>query len=403
MLGLERDELIGERQQPHGVGPDSGPDIEHAAADPGRATVDNPRVVGLRPRHRIEVVGERGGHAWEDRGMRVCVLTTSYPRTPEDVAGRFVAEAVEQVRAAGVEVDVVSPASFRHFGIAFGGGIVQNLRARPWLVVALPAFLVAYALAARRAARDADVVHAHWIPSGIAALATGKPFVLQVWGTDVELARRAPRLARPVVRRARLVIAASAFLAEQARLLGAEDVRVIPNGVGIPEEAGEADDPPHVLYVGRLSEEKGILEFLEATAGMPRVIVGDGPLRGRVPEAVGFVPHDLLGPYYERAAVVCVPSRREGYGVVAREAMAYGRAVVATSVGGLAEALSGGETGLLVPPGDTAALHAAIERLLDDRELRSRLGRAARAHAQEAFPWSAYVAGVREAYGQTPA
>ncbi len=80
---------------------------------------------------------------------------------------------------------------------------------------------------------------------------------------------------------------------------------MIPNGVEIPEHVGEPDDPPHVLFVGRLSEEKGILEFLEATEGMPRVIVGDGPLRDRVPEAVGFVPHAELGPYYERAAVVC--------------------------------------------------------------------------------------------------
>jgi glycosyltransferase involved in cell wall biosynthesis len=335
--------------------------------------------------------------------MRVCVLTTSYPRSADDVAGRFVAEAVEHVRAAGVDVNVVSPADFPHFGIAFGGGIVQNLRAKPWRLFAVPLFLAAYARAARRAARHADVVHAHWIPSGIAALATGKPFVLQVWGTDVELARHAPWLVRPVIRRARVVIAASSFLAEQARALGAKEVRVIPNGVDIPAGVGEPAEPPHVLFVGRLSEEKGILEFLEATEGMPRVVVGDGPLCDRVPEAVGFVPHHLLGPYYERAAVVCVPSRREGYGVVAREAMACGRPVVATSVGGLVEALSAGETGLLVPPGDTAVLHAAISRLLDDRELRLRLGRAAHAHAQEAFQWSAYVDGVAKAYGQTPA
>ena len=91
---------------------------------------------------------------------------------------------------------------------------------------------------------------------------------------------------------------------------------------------GEPDDPPHVLFVGRLSPEKGIREFLTATKGLPRVIVGAGPIR--VPEAVGFVPHSRLGPYYERAAVVCVPSRREGYGFVAHEAMAYGRPVVAT-------------------------------------------------------------------------
>ncbi len=87
------------------------------------------------------------------------------------------------MRAEGVEVEVVSPASFRHFGIAYGHGIPGNLRRRPWLVLFLPAFLFGYARAARRAARDADLVHAHWLPSGLAALATGKPFVVQLWGT----------------------------------------------------------------------------------------------------------------------------------------------------------------------------------------------------------------------------
>jgi glycosyltransferase involved in cell wall biosynthesis len=313
--------------------------------------------------------------------VKVLVLTTSYPRSADDVAGVFVADGVRQLRAAGVDVDVVSPADFRHFGLAFGGGIVQNLRAKPWLAAAVPLFLAAYARAARRAARDggADVVHAHWIPSGLAALKTGKPFVLQVWGTDVELARRVPWLARPIVRRARVVVAASPFLADAARDLGAREVRVIPPGVEIPDEVGEPDDPPHVLFVGRLSEEKGILEFLEATEGLPRVIVGDGPLRDRVPEAVGFVPHDRIGEYYERAAVVCVPSRREGYGMVAREAMAYGRPVVATRVGGLVDAVEDGVAGLLVPAGDIPALRSALAQLLDDAARRTLLGVAGRA------------------------
>jgi glycosyltransferase involved in cell wall biosynthesis len=335
--------------------------------------------------------------------MRVCVLTTSYPRTPDDVAGIFVAATVEHLRASGVEVVVVSPASFRHFGVAFGGGIVQNLRARPWLVVALPAFFIAYARAARKAARDADVVHAHWIPSGVAALATGKPFVLQVWGTDVELASRMRWLFRPIVRRARLVIAASAYLGEAAPALGAREVRVVPSGIDIPDDVGEPADPSHVLYVGRLSEEKGILEFVEATEGMPRVIVGDGPLRARVPDAIGFVPQRQLGPYYERAAVVAIPSRREGYGQVAREAMAYGRAVVATRVGGLADAVDDGRTGLLVPARDTPALRGAIERLLRDPAEREALGAAARDEVRRQCGWDAHVATLLAVYEQVAA
>jgi len=110
------------------------------------------------------------------------MLTTSYPRSREDAAGRFVADAVEHLRAEGVEVEVVSPLSFRHFGIAYGHGVVGNLRRRPWLSLFVPAMLVSFARAARRATREADVVHAHWLPSGLAAAATGRPFVVQLWG-----------------------------------------------------------------------------------------------------------------------------------------------------------------------------------------------------------------------------
>jgi glycosyltransferase involved in cell wall biosynthesis len=310
--------------------------------------------------------------------VRVVVLTTSYPRSADDVAGHFVADGVDALRAAGLVVDVVSPATFRHFGIAYGGGIVQNLRARPWLVLALPAFLASFALAARRAARAGDVVHAHWLPSALPALATGRPFVLQLWGTDVELARRVPWLARPLVRRARIVVGASAYLAEAARELGAREVRVVPPSFPRPDRVAEPAEPPHVLYVGRLSEEKGIHEFVDATDGLPSVIVGDGPLRDSVPEAIGFVPPSQIGAYYERAAVVCVPSRREGYGFVAHEAMAYGRPVVATRVGGLADAIEDGVTGVLVPPEQPRALRESLLELLGSAARRRVLGDAAR-------------------------
>jgi glycosyltransferase involved in cell wall biosynthesis len=325
--------------------------------------------------------------------VKVVVLTTSYPRDERDVAGVFVRDAVEAARAEGVEVEVVSPASFRHYGIAYGHGIMGNLRRRPWLVLALPLFLASFARAARRAARDADLVHAHWLPSALPALKTRKPYVVQLWGTDAELARRAPWLFRPLVRRARLALVASEFLAGAARELGAREVRVVPSPVAVPAAVGEPDEPPHVLFVGRLSPEKGIHEFLAATEGLPRVIVGAGPVE--VPEAVGFVPPAELGAYYERAAVVCVPSRREGYGVVAREAMAYGRPVVATRVGGLADAIEDGVTGLLV---EQDGVRPAVERLLADAELRRRLGSAARLRAQR--DWAADAAGhaLREAY-----
>jgi glycosyltransferase involved in cell wall biosynthesis len=311
--------------------------------------------------------------------MKVVVLTTSYPSPEHPVAGHFVEAAVDGVRARGIEVDVVSPASFAHFGIAYGDGIAQNLRRAPWKLPFVPGFLAAYARAARRAARDADLVHAHWIPSALAARAADKPYVLQVWGTDVALGQRAPALVRPLVRAARVVIAASSYLAGEARALGARAVEVVPAGVPVPEHVGQPDEPAHVLFAGRLSEEKGILEFVEATTGLPRAIVGDGPLRASVPEATGFVPPAAMATYYERAAVVCTPSRREGYGMAAREAMAHARPVVATRVGGLADL---GEGAVLVEP---SGLRAAIADLLADPARRAVLGAQARETAIASF------------------
>jgi glycosyltransferase involved in cell wall biosynthesis len=330
--------------------------------------------------------------------MKIAVLTTSYPSDRDHGAGRFVADAVERMRARGVAVTVIGPEQFRHFGIAYGHGIVGNLRRRPWLALLLPALLMNFVRAARRA--DADLLHAHWLAAGWVAARTGKPYVVQVWGTDVELARRAPWLARGVLRRARLVIAASRALAEAAQSLGAREVRVIPSGVELPPEVGEEAEPAEVLYAGRLSPEKGILELLDAARGLNLVVAGDGPLRDCVPFAKGFVQHDELQHFYARAAVVACPSRREGFGVVCLEAMAHGRPVVATRVGGLLDLVVDGETGILVPPRDPAALRSALERLLADRELRRRLGLAGRDRARRLFSWEHVTDATLAAYAE---
>jgi glycosyltransferase involved in cell wall biosynthesis len=270
-------------------------------------------------------------------------------------------------------------------------------------VLLLPAFLAAFARSARKATRDADLVHAHWLPSGIVARATGKPFVVQLWGTDVELARRVRPLARAVLRAARLTICASTALAEQAKALGAGEVRVIPSGVDVPDTVPEPADPPHILFAGRLSREKGILELVQAAQGLPLVVAGDGPLRDRVPQALGMLPHDELVGLYARAAIVACPSHREGFGVVCAEAMAYGRPVVASAVGGLLDLVEDRKTGLLVPPGDVTALRAGLLRLLHDGELRRRLGEAGRERARELLSWDAVTDATLAAYADAVA
>src|SRR5919201_1923846 len=273
----------------------------------------------------------------EGRRLRVVHLTTSYPRHEGDYAGRFVADLVRGL-AGHLDVSVLAPGGYRDFGLAYGRGLVGNLRRRPWLA---PLLVVSMILAVRGAASRRDLVHAHWLAAGAICVLARRRFVLTLHGSgtagrfaDLELARRHPRLFGFVVRRAEVVIG----------------------------------------------------------------VAGDGPLRHLVPGALGFVPHDDLGALYGRAAVVVCPSYREGLPLCVLEAMAHGRPVVATAVGGIPEFVEDGVTGYLVEPGDVAGLRAAIERLLADPLLRRRMGREARKRVTERCSWDRVTAATLSAY-----
>ena len=340
--------------------------------------------------------------------LRVAVFTTSYPRHADDFAGRFVSDAVHCLRERGVQVDVVAPGVYRLYGLDFdGGGMVRAVKRRPWLA---PLLALSMIRTLRRAARNADLVHVHWLAGAVVArLATRKPFVVTIHGTisggildDFKLTQRFPRLVRFLLKRARGVICVSTALGESVAACGVPNV-VIPNGIAIPAEAGLETEPLEVFYTGRLSPEKGIAELVAATQGMNLVVSGDGPLRSLVPGALGFISREELHRRFARAAVVVCPSISEGFGVVCAEAMAHGKPVVASAVGGLCGLVDDERTGLLVPPGDVEALRAAIQRLLDDPELRIRLGAAARRKITGMCGWDSVTQRTLEAYalGQT--
>jgi glycosyltransferase involved in cell wall biosynthesis len=107
-------------------------------------------------------------------------------------------------------------------------------------------------------------------------------------------------------------------------------------------------------------------------------------LAGRV-ELVGARPRDEIAERYRRAAVLCLPSIYEGFPVTIVEAMAAGLPVVATRVAGVPEAVEHGRTGLLVAPEDAFALSRALDRVLEDVDLRHRMSRAARAEFDRKF------------------
>jgi len=328
------------------------------------------------------------------RPLRVAVFTTSYPRSDDDFSGRFVHGTVANLRARGLEVEVVGPGSYRDFGLTAnnGAGLIGNLKRRPWLA---PFVLLSMIFALRAASKRADLVHTNWLAGAVVAAFCGKPFVVTLHGSptagrlhDLGLAASAPRLVRWILGQARMVICCSERLATAMRGCGLTNVRAIPYGVHVPDEVGDEDEPASVLYVGRLSPEKNIDVIAKATEGLPRIVAGDGPLRDLLPDTIGFVGPDEVSKLYGRAAVVVVVSSAEGLPNVVLEAMAHGKTVIATPVGGIPTVIEDGKTGLLVPVRDTAALRAAIERALGDPELRRRVGRAARKRVEGYCSWN---------------
>ena len=190
----------------------------------------------------------------------------------------------------GVEVEVVSPATFRHFGIAYGAGIVGNLRAQPARRAALPAFLPAFSR--RRGEPPATPISSTrtgFRPGSSRSRPEG-PSSLQLWGTDVELARRARPLARPIVRRARIVICAvHGARGGGARARRAGGARDSERRRDLRPSREGGVDPPR-CSTRAASPRRRACSSSWAARGMRLVVAGDGPLRDRVPGAARFRP-----------------------------------------------------------------------------------------------------------------
>ena len=193
-------------------------------------------------------------------------------------------------------------------------------------------------------------------------------------------------------------LAPSGFMRESMlRRLPADRVKLLYNGVHMPEIPANDCDQGYVLYCGRLSPGKGAESLLRAheSAGCkwPLVIAGTGPLKDeleqRFTENVRFAGHlggETLSATLAGAAVVVVPSEwLENCPMSVLEAMAYAKPVVATRVGGIPELVTEGVTGFLFEPGDAEQLRDRLERLMADIALRARMGAAGRRRAEQEF------------------
>jgi glycosyltransferase involved in cell wall biosynthesis len=249
-----------------------------------------------------------------------------------------------------------------------------------------------------------DAILATWafpdvVVGAMASRLLDVPLLAKVHGSDVNVQSQFPlrrRQIRSAMDRAHRVLAVSGALRERLLELGVPDEKILVHHNGVdsdrfqPRSAAEARrelglDPAgrHVVYVGYLVEAKALHVLIDAVAGLRKAgtldftvhLVGCGPLEGElraragsagVADAVRFQgrrPHDEVPKWMAAADVFCLPSVREGCPNVILEALASGRPVVATRVGGIPELVSE-RTALLVPPSDAAALGAALRQAL---------------------------------------
>ncbi len=315
----------------------------------------------------------------------------------------------------------VAPVAFRPVEISAGLDPVADVRA---------------GLALRRALAGADLVHAHGLRAGLVAAAAARgrgrrALVVTLHNALPDrsgpLRRVLARAERATVRAADVVLAASGDLAENARRLGARDVRVAPVAApalppatrtrdDVRAELGLADGRPLVLAVGRLHPQKGYDVLLDAAASWaagPRpplvVVAGDGPLDAELSARIAAerLPVTLLGRRTDVADLLAaadlavLPSRWEARSLTAQEALRAGTPLVAARTGGLPELL--GDAAELVPPGDAAALAAAVDALLGDPGRAAALAAAGRERAagwpDEAATARQLVAVYRELLG----
>lgn len=272
--------------------------------------------------------------------MRVCILTSTFPRWPGDSTPPFVFNLAEDLVRLGWNVEVLAPHApgahrqERMSGIAvtryrylwpdaleslgYGGGILPKLRKQPWRMAQVPFFVAGQLLSLARllTTRPCDVVHAHWIlPQGFTAVLSGSlhsvPVVTTVHGADAFALRRRPMAAlkRFVLSRSSAVTVNSRATCQAIAEVGAQIslIRRIPMGATLPakfvSERGELGrstsgrDGPIIAFVGRLIEEKGAADLLTAIAmlnerqDLSAILVGDGPERatlGKLADRLGI-------------------------------------------------------------------------------------------------------------------
>lgn len=292
--------------------------------------------------------------------MRILLVSQMYPGPNDPDLGTFVAQVERALRERGHEVE---------------RAVLDRRSGGKARYASLAADAVRFARAF-----GPDVVYAHFlVPAGlIAALASRAPLVVTAHGQDVRNIGELPGVGvatRHVVGRAAVVVAVSDYLRREleAKIPAARGkIEVIDSGVDLDRfpllpAKPDTGEGPAFLFIGGLTERKNVVRLADAFGRLGEgtlTFAGDGPLRGAIEERqgvtlLGAVAHDRIPALIEASDVVCQPSLVEPFGQALLEAMACGRSVVATKVGGPPEFVTP-DVGVLVDPADDAALVDAL-------------------------------------------
>ncbi len=395
--------------------------------------------------------------------LKVILLASSYPRSADDTASVFLRYLAECLYKRGLEVHVLAPADresgsetekgvavhrFRYFPgtwqrLAYGSGILPNLKRNPLLWGQVPFFLASMTYSLLRLMREIqpDILHAHWlIPQGTIAVLIKFfrkiPVITTVHGGDVFALRGTllGKIKRFALRRSD-AWTSNTRASSDAVGDGASVPRpqIIPMGVDIERFAsgnrnrlreGLGPDENVVLFVGRLVEKKGVDDLIQAFSLLPTSmqaktrlwIVGSGEqetaLRAQgahlgISEKItlwGKISNNELPDFYAAADLFVGPSvmatsgDTEGQGVVFLEAFAARLCVLATRIGGISEVVESGQTGLLVEPRNPEMLANGIAKLLNNTNLRARLASNAFEKVVAEYDWNNIAGSFEEIY-----
>jgi glycosyltransferase involved in cell wall biosynthesis len=366
--------------------------------------------------------------------VNVLFLTHSFPRSLGDAPGSFILRLAKALQQRSVNIHVVAPGAaglssveeidgvtverFRYAPrrfekLAYTGNMAQDVASSWSARLALVGFMGSDFVAGVRARRnfEPDVIHAHWwFPSGVIgswlARLSHLPLVTTLHGTDVRMARSVAvsrPLFRHVLQHSAAVTTVSTWLADEVRgMLPSSAPVVAPMPADTTMYApGRRREEARLLFVGRFTPQKGLDHLLRALSLMKGRAVLDVVGNGGDSERYRALAQELsvsnrvawhgqlkgrqLAGLYQAATALVVPSIDEGLGLVAVEALLCETPVVAFRSGGLTDIIQDGNTGVLVSPGDAAALAAALDSVIAEPERARALGEAGRLYALAKF------------------